>query len=123
MRTIQSIFASDQRIFVTLHAEQRMQKRGIPLSITPHVLKWGTKHHLRGGRIKLLCTRQDEPRMKSGGLKPSIIERMIGVPFIVETSDLYTVVVTVYPKDLSSSPSVAQRNMRRSQKYLRESYE
>ena len=111
LRAIQNIFACDQKIFVTFHAEQRMQQRGVPLSIIPHALKFGTKCHAKGGKVKLLCKRQDEPRMKSAGLKPSLIERLIGVPFIVEQSDQYTIIVTAHPKDTRASSFVVQRSM------------
>jgi len=92
-------------IFITDHAEQRMQQRGVPLFVVPFVLAMGTTQRLANGRVRRICTRRTIPLLKKAGVQPAQIERIVGVPLIVKNTGFDTFVLTAFPRHAQSSRS------------------
>lgn len=52
---------------VTCHAHERCQQRSVPLATLTEVVRWGTAHHVRGGRLAFFLGRRCKQRAAASG--------------------------------------------------------
>jgi len=80
---------------LTVHAEKRMQQRGINKKQMEAVLAYGDEYFIRGG-ISYSFSAKSAKQMKADGYKSSFIEKCLGIYVICRDSIIITICHTKY---------------------------
>lgn len=88
------------RMFLTAHATEQAQKRGITRQSISLVVQYGHGERDRLGRFRKTIRKKEAKFLRERkGVPPSVIEKAVGTTVITRETDQIVTVITVLPRN------------------------